>query len=223
MLSLFWHYVELSAGLLLIMLLLLVVVIAVIIERVWLLKRTLSAGTTIMTKMRTMPYQDSDSLRALAETKNGSLQSHLMLTAIASCGEDADEMEYHLEEEILYAMPKVNRLMWILDTAVTIAPLLGLFGTIIGMIQAFNVLSAHGGPSEVTAGIADALVSTGAGLLIAIISVYAMNYLNTLISQITHQMEVIKIGLINRTHGGGVTRSAGGTVADLRPAAALRR
>jgi biopolymer transport protein ExbB len=113
-------------------------------------------------------------------------------------------MEMHLEEEILTAMPKINRLLWILDTSVTIAPLLGLFGTIIGMIQAFNVLSANGGPSKVTGGIADALVSTGAGLLIAIIAVYFVNYFNALTRQIVHQLELIKLILINRIHGKGL-------------------
>jgi biopolymer transport protein ExbB len=116
-------------------------------------------------------------------------------------------MEMHLEEEILTAMPKINRLLWILDTSVTIAPLLGLFGTIIGMIQAFNVLSANGGPSKVTGGIADALVSTGAGLLIAIIAVYFVNYFNALTRQIVHQLELIKLILINRVYGKGVGAS----------------
>ena len=106
------------------------------------------------------------------------LQGHLITTAIASRGEDAEAMEMHLEEEIMAAMPKINRLLWVLDTSVTIAPLLGLFGTIIGMIQAFNVLAVNGGPAKVTGGIADALVSTGAGLLIAIIAVYFVNYFN---------------------------------------------
>ena len=222
MLHLFLHYVILSAGLLALMPVLLVVVIAVIIERLWLLKKTLSTGRAIMDRMRALSYQDGDALRSLAEANSKSLQGHLMMTAVASRGEGAEEMEYHLEEEILYAMPKVTRLMWILDTAVTIAPLLGLFGTIIGMIQAFSVLSNHGGPSEVTGGIADALVSTGAGLLIAIIAVYGLNYLSTLSSQVTHQLEVIKLGLINRTHGGGVSAGTSGTVADIRTINARR-
>ena len=118
-------------------------------------------------------------------------------------------MESHLEEEVLDAMPKINRGIWVLDTSVTIAPLLGLFGTIIGMIQAFNVLSANGGPSKVTGGIADALVSTGAGLLIAIIAVYFVNYFNALIAQILHQLELIKLVLINRVHGKGLSGEAG--------------
>jgi biopolymer transport protein ExbB len=80
-----------------------------------------------------------------------------------------------------------------------------LFGTIIGMIQAFNVLSANGGPSKVTGGIADALISTGAGLLIAIIAVYFVNYFNSLSRQIMHQLELIKLILINRMYGKGLT------------------
>jgi biopolymer transport protein ExbB len=112
-------------------------------------------------------------------------------------------MEMHLEEEILDAMPKITRGIWILDTSVTIAPLLGLFGTIIGMIQAFNVLAVNGGPSKVTGGIADALISTGAGLLIAIIAVYFVNYFNSLVRHVVHQLELIKLILINRTHATG--------------------
>ena len=136
------------------------------------------------------------------------LQGHLISTAIASRGETAEAMEMHLEEEIMTAMPKIGRLLWVLDTAVTIAPLLGLFGTIIGMVQAFNVLSVNGGAAKVTGGIADALVSTGAGLLIAIIAVYFVNYFNNLTRQIVHQLELIKLILINRVHGKGIGAAA---------------
>ena len=94
----------------------------------------------------------------------------------------ADEIENHLDEVVMRATPLLTRRLWVLDTAVTIAPLLGLFGTIIGLIQTFNVLSAHGGPAEVTGGIADALIATGAGVLIAIIAVCWLNCLNALLA-----------------------------------------
>jgi biopolymer transport protein ExbB len=71
------------------------------------------------------------------------------------------------------------------------------------MIQAFNVLAVNGGPSKVTGGIADALISTGAGLLIAIIAVYFVNYFNSLVRHVVHQLELIKLILINRTHATG--------------------
>jgi biopolymer transport protein ExbB len=196
--------VVLTGGLLAIMPILLIITLAVSIERLWFLKRILRQGRDIHSRLRQVPYQNIAGLQAVADQSADTLQGHLITTAIASRGESAEEMESHLEEEVLDALPKINRWLWILDTSVTIAPLLGLFGTIIGMIQAFNVLSANGGPSKVTGGIADALVSTGAGLLIAIIAVYFVNYFNSLSRQILHQLELIKLILINRIHGKGL-------------------
>jgi biopolymer transport protein ExbB len=200
--------VVLTGGLLAIMPFLLILTLAVSIERLWFLKRILSQGRDVHSRLRQVPYQNIAGLQAVADQSTDTLQGHLILTAIASRGESAEEMESHLEEEVLDALPKINRWLWILDTSVTIAPLLGLFGTIIGMIQAFNVLSANGGPSKVTGGIADALVSTGAGLLIAIIAVYFVNYFNSLSRQILHQLELIKLVLINRVHGKGLSAEA---------------
>jgi biopolymer transport protein ExbB len=200
----FIRLVFLTGGLLAIMPVLLVITLAVSIERLYFLKKILRQGRNIHNKLRQVPYQNVPGLQEIADRSVDTLQGHLVSTAIASRGEDADEMEMHLEEEVLNAMPKINRLLWVLDTSVTIAPLLGLFGTIIGMIQAFNVLSANGGPDKVTGGIADALVSTGAGLLIAIIAVYFVNYFNSLTRQIVHQLELIKLILINRLHGKGL-------------------
>jgi biopolymer transport protein ExbB len=201
--------VILTGGLLAIMPLLLIITLAVALERLYLLNKIQRQGRDIHNRLRQVPYQNIAALQTIANECADTLQGHLITTAIASRGEDADEMEMHIEEEIMAAMPKINRLLWVLDTSVTIAPLLGLFGTIIGMIQAFNVLSANGGPSKVTGGIADALVSTGAGLLIAIIAVYFVNYFNNLTRRIMHQLELIKLILVNRVHGKGI----GGTAA----------
>jgi biopolymer transport protein ExbB len=195
--------VALTGGLLAIMPILLVITLAVSIERLWFLKRLLSQGRDIHSRLRGVAYQNFAGLQAVEDKYPNTLQGHLISLAIIWSSETPDEMEMHLEEEILDAMPKITRGIWILDTSVTIAPLLGLFGTIIGMIQAFNVLSSDGGPAKVTGGIADALVSTGAGLLIAIIAVYFVNYFNSLVRHVVHQLELIKLILINRTHATG--------------------
>jgi biopolymer transport protein ExbB len=214
--------VILTGGLLAIMPILLIITLAVTVERFWFLKRILRQGRDVHSRLRQVPYRSVAGLQHVADESSDTLQGHLILTAIASRGESAEEVESHLEEEVLDALPKINRGIWILDTSVTIAPLLGLFGTIIGMIQAFNVLSANGGPSKVTGGIADALVSTGAGLLIAIIAVYFVNYFNALIAQILHQLELIKLVLINRVHGKGVAADTPSPLPDqyLKTAAA---
>jgi biopolymer transport protein ExbB len=201
----------LTGGLLAVMPILLLITLVVSFERLWLLKKTISAGSRIHAKLRQVGYGNVEGLRELAEANSKTLQGHLIVTALASRGETMDELDNHLEEEIMDSLPRINRGLWILDTSVTIAPLLGLFGTIIGMIQAFNVLSAHGGPAKVTGGIADALVSTGAGLLIAIIAVYFVNYFNALSRRIIQQLELIKVVLINRFHTRGLSDGTVGT------------
>lgn len=75
----------------------------------------------------------------------------------------------------------MRRFMGILDTMITVAPLLGIFGTVLGIITSFDVLGTTGieNPRAVTAGIAQALITTAAGLGIAILSVFPYNYFNS--------------------------------------------
>jgi biopolymer transport protein ExbB len=75
---------------------------------------------------------------------------------------------------------RMRRFLVILDTMITIAPLLGIFGTVTGIITSFELLGASGiqNPQAVTAGIAQALITTAAGLAIAIPSVFAYNHYN---------------------------------------------
>ena len=74
----------------------------------------------------------------------------------------------------------MRRFMGVLDTMITVAPLLGIFGTVLGIISSFDVLGSAGieHPQEVTTGIAQALITTAAGLGIAILSVFPYNYFN---------------------------------------------
>ena len=75
----------------------------------------------------------------------------------------------------------MRRYNGVLDTMITVAPLLGIFGTVIGIILSFEALGSAGieHPQAVTAGIAQALITTAAGLGIAILSVFPYNYFNS--------------------------------------------
>ncbi|RLB21049.1 MAG: MotA/TolQ/ExbB proton channel family protein [Deltaproteobacteria bacterium] len=86
-------------------------------------------------------------------------------------------MEAAASEEI----KRMRRFMSVLDTMITVAPLLGIFGTVIGIISSFELLGSAGieHPQAVTAGIAQALITTAAGLAIAILSVLPYNYFNS--------------------------------------------
>jgi biopolymer transport protein ExbB len=95
--------------------------------------------------------------------------------------------------------PRIDRLLWVLDTAVTLAPLLGLFGTIIGMFNAFQVLSGpENAPTQVTGGVAEALIATASGLLVAMIGLVFFNGLHNRVRIVMHQLDTLKTALVNR-------------------------
>jgi biopolymer transport protein ExbB len=77
-------------------------------------------------------------------------------------------------------LQRMRRFMGVLDTMITVAPLLGILGTVVGIINSFEILGAAGieEPGKVTAGIAQALVTTATGLSIAILAVFPYNYFN---------------------------------------------
>ncbi|MCD4805636.1 MAG: MotA/TolQ/ExbB proton channel family protein [Desulfobacterales bacterium] len=96
-------------------------------------------------------------------------------------------MESAAAEEIR----KLRRYMGVLDTMITVAPLLGIFGTVLGIIMSFEALGSAGieHPQAVTAGIAQALITTATGLGIAILSVFPYNFFNSRIEKAALNIE----------------------------------
>jgi len=86
---------------------------------------------------------------------------------------------------------RMQRFMGVLDTMITVAPLLGIFGTVLGIIDSFQILGAAGiaDPRAVTGGIAQALITTAFGLSIAILSVFPFNYFNSRVDKAAHLIE----------------------------------
>jgi biopolymer transport protein ExbB len=78
-------------------------------------------------------------------------------------------------------LDRMRRYLPILDTIITVSPLLGIFGTVIGIILSFEMLGSTGieEPQAVTVGIAQALITTASGLGIAILSLFPFNYFNS--------------------------------------------
>jgi biopolymer transport protein ExbB len=88
-------------------------------------------------------------------------------------------------------LQRFNRGISFLDTIVTLAPLEGLFGTVTGMIHAFGLLGASelGAPMAITGGIAEALIATAFGLVIAMVALLPFNYLNAHLEQARQKIE----------------------------------
>jgi biopolymer transport protein ExbB len=88
-------------------------------------------------------------------------------------------------------LKQFNRGLAVLDTIITLAPLLGLLGTVTGMIHAFGLLGAQhlDAPEAITGGIAQALIATAFGLGIAITALVPFNYLNARLEEARHDIE----------------------------------
>jgi len=197
----------LSMGVLPALLVLFTVALAVMIERLWFFHKVLNQGAAMERDLKRTGYRDLDAMRSVVTRFPGAMQSVLVTTAIESKAIDAEAAERHIDEAILEVVPVMDRNLWVLDTAVTLGPLLGLLGTIFGMTKTFNVLGSQGvgaGAGAVTGGIGEALIATGIGLVVAIVGLVFLNYFNKRVRLGVQQMELIKITVVNRLHGSTV-------------------
>ena len=124
---------------------------------------------------------------ALAVKTKG--QCAAIMTAAASI-EKPDHLDAFLNMKAGIAVTDLKNLVSYLNAIITLAPLLGLLGTITGMIHAFNIFNLKAGePMAITGGIGEALIATATGLCVAMISLICYTYLNHRIDTMITSME----------------------------------
>lgn len=193
------HLANYSDGVLYILAAFFLIVLTVMIDRFWSLRITILRGQSIIRHTSTYEKLDQVALASLCKEAGTLPEAELVDTAIKFFQLQREEIKDRLEETILLLAPRLDRRLWLLDTIITLAPLMGLFGTIIGMFHAFNVLSLPGhAPTEVTGGVADALAATAFGIFIAMIGLAGYNALSNQVRLIVHQLESLKSMLVNR-------------------------
>lgn len=112
----------------------------------------------------------------------------------------AEACERAMQERAMVEREGLTKRLVILDTVITIAPLLGLLGTVTGMIRAFQVVGLKnqiGSPTAITGGVAEALIATATGLAIAIVTLVLFNYLNERVRQVVGMMEIAGTRIVN--------------------------
>jgi len=187
-----------SGGTLYLMLVLLLIALTVIIERTTYLSSMEQGGAELIAMLKRGDVEKAEFImpEKLEKIPHARLFEALKQEPVQA---GHDVIDSHLEEAIMHEVPTLDRSLWILDTVITLAPLLGLFGTIIGMFNAFSILGdTQNAAPQITGGIAEALIATASGLLIAIIGLVFFNGLNTRVRMVLHQLETIKIMLLNR-------------------------
>jgi len=139
----------------------------------------------------------------LALTRKGACEEALQVARKAEspvCGVLAAALENRdagfketLEAASQQAIDKLRRGLSHLDTVITVAPMLGILGTVTGIINTFHALSAAGmeNPTEATAGIAEALITTAAGLVVAIACLFPFNFFVAQLKRRAHELEQV--------------------------------
>ena len=113
---------------------------------------------------------------ALARDQRGAI-ADILFSAITKNSSRADRMSAYMEIQSGIALSKMRRRIYYLSVIVTMAPLLGLLGTISGMIESFSIFSVRAGePLAITGGIGEALIATATGLCVAIFALIMHTY-----------------------------------------------
>jgi biopolymer transport protein ExbB len=110
------------------------------------------------------------------------------------------ELREVVQEAGQLEVPKLERFLGVLATLAFLAPLLGLIGTVSGMIEAFGTIASHGGYATVTelsGGIYKSLLTTAAGLVVATPTFVAYSYLSSRINAMLHEMERAGIEIVH--------------------------
>jgi biopolymer transport protein ExbB len=180
-----------------------IMVITFVFERMLSLRKARGRGAieSFLKKVQLM-LQDNDVEGAIAECdkQRGSLANVLRLgleryQVVKDDPIEAEkklaEVQRAIEEAMMLEVPLLERNLVALSTIASISVLVGLFGTVLGMIRAFQALATSGTPNavELSTGISEALVNTAFGIFGAIVAIISYNFFSTKVSNFTYMID----------------------------------
>ena len=147
-----------------------VLIIAISIERLWFLQERLVSPKGLSNQLSNLINKDLITEKQSLEISNLSSLGFLLINCIKYKDLQRENLESKIEEKAIEIKYVLERNLNMLGTIATISPLLGLLGTVVGMITAFTGLTESSGanPDLLAAGISQALITTAFGLLIAV-------------------------------------------------------
>jgi biopolymer transport protein ExbB len=197
-----WGQMGLFAkGIVVVMAIMSVYSLSIMIQKWWLLRAAQAETRRFAPEFS--QFLEEDNLGEAIKLAEGYKKSHVARVLGGALGEirpliqdgsvtvaDINSAERAVEREMLMTIVQLKRGLGVLATVGSTAPFVGLLGTTMGIVNAFTGMAASGsgGLSAISAGVAEALITTAFGLLVAIPAVWAYNYFTTKIDNLTAEM-----------------------------------
>ncbi len=182
-----------------------IVALAIILERFWTLQRKKVIPDQLVAKIWHWVQQQQLTAERLHELRQGSPLGQILASGLINANQSRELMKEAIEDTGRHVTLQLERFLNTLGTIAAITPLLGLLGTVQGMIQIFGTITSVGvgDANQLAGGIATALITTFAGLLVAIPSLFFYRYFRGKVDELVIEMEKESLKLVDAFHGGG--------------------
>ena len=176
-----------------------VISVAIIIERLWTLKKDNVAPADLVVDIEHLLEQHQITEDRLEELEHSSYLGRILVAGLCVPNQTPAEIRRSIEEAGRHVVHELEKYLNALGTIAAITPLLGLLGTVIGMIKVFAAITAVGvgNPQILAGGISEALITTAAGLSVGIPSLMFHRYFKGKINELTVDMEQHALRLLN--------------------------
>lgn len=179
-----------------------IVVIGISIERYWTLNPQKVAPRTLLAQVWSWIKSNQVDAAKLRELKQSSPLGKILAAGLSNSRHGRDVMKDSIQEAANQVIHDLERYVGTLGTIANVAPLLGLLGSVFGMIETFNdiMLKGSGNANVLAGGIAVALVATAAGLIVAIPATILHRYFLRRVDNLAVIMEEESIKLVDALH-----------------------
>jgi biopolymer transport protein ExbB len=175
-----------------------IIAAAIFLERLWTLQRRRVLPAELTEKVWKWVEQRQITEKHIFALQQNSPLGKILAAGLANRHRDRNVIKEGIEDAGRHVVHELERFIGVLGTIASISPLLGLLGTVLGMIRTFNTLSSGGAgnPMALAGGIAEALITTAAGLTVAIPALLAYRYTRSRVTNLVVQMEKEAIKLV---------------------------
>lgn len=180
-----------------------IIAMAIIAERFWSLRESKIAPKNLVVKVWQWEKVGHLDANRIKDLRASSPLGMVLSAGLVNRKHSREIMKESIEEVGRHVAHELERFLNTLGTIASITPLLGLLGTVIGMIKVFTVITAQGvgDPSILSEGISEALITTAAGLSVAIPSLMFHRYFRGRVDELTITMEQEALKMVEVMHG----------------------